>query len=168
MLELSHDTVLESLEPAECRRLLTVSSVGRVGLVIDGLAYVLPVNYVVVGDLIVFRTAAGSTFDRLSRDRAVTFEIDHVDPGFHAGWSVMVIGWGMGLEGLVDADTLDSLPLRPWGIRSRPGWIGIRVNDISGRRIVYGSVAGKLLPLSESPMLPESLRTMFTVLSICV
>jgi hypothetical protein len=136
MIELSHDTVLESLEPVECRRLLAASSVGRVGLVIDELAYVLPVSYVIVGDLIVFRTASGSTFDRLSRDRALTFEIDHVDPGFHAGWSVMVIGWGLGLEGLVEAGTLDALPLRPWGIHARPGWIGIRIDDISGRRIV--------------------------------
>ena len=136
MIELSKDTVLETLDPAECRRLLATAVVGRVGLVVGELAYVLPVNFALAGDLIVFRTAQGSAFDRLARDRALTFEIDHVDPGFHAGWSVMAIGWGMGLEDQVPPATLHALELRPWGMGAVPGWIGIRMNELTGRRIV--------------------------------
>lgn len=136
MIELSKDTVLETLDPAECRRLLATAVVGRVGLVVGELAYVLPVNFALAGDTIVFRTAQGSAFDRLARDRALTFEIDHVDPGFHAGWSVMVIGWGKGLEDQVPPETLQALELRPWGMGAVPGWIGIRIDELTGRRIV--------------------------------
>jgi hypothetical protein len=136
MIELAHDTVLETLTPQECRRLLATATIGRVGLVVGDLAYVLPVNFVLAGDLVVFRTAQGSTFDRLARDRALTFEIDHVDPGFHAGWSVMAIGWGLGLEDQVSEDVLRALELRPWGVGTRPGWIGIRIDELTGRRIV--------------------------------
>jgi hypothetical protein len=136
MIELSKDTVLETLEPAECRRLLATAAVGRVGLVVGDLAYVLPVNFTVVDDLIIFRTAQGSTFDRLARERRLTFEIDHVDPGFHAGWSVMAIGWGFGLEAEVPDQVLRNLELRPWGMGAMPGWIGIRISELTGRRIV--------------------------------
>lgn len=136
MIELSKDTVLETLEPAECRRLLGTGSVGRVGLVVGDLAYVLPVNYVLLDDMLIFRTAQGSTFDQLARERRLTLEIDHVDPGFHAGWSVMAIGWGTGLEDKVDEQLLEGLTLRPWGMGSRPGWIGIRIDELTGRRII--------------------------------
>jgi hypothetical protein len=136
MIELTNDTVLETLDADECRRLLGTANVGRVGLVVGELAYVLPVNFTVAAQLIVFRTAKGSTFDRLARNRSLTFEIDHVDPGFHAGWSVMVIGWGFGLEDQLSADVLQALQLRPWGMGSAPGWIGIRVDELTGRRIV--------------------------------
>ena len=136
MFELSQDTVLETLEPSECRRLLCTATVGRVGLVVGPLAYVLPVNFAVTDELIVFRTARNSSFDHLARDRALTFEIDHVDPGFHAGWSVMAIGWGFGLETHLAEDRLHSLHLRPWGMGTEPGWIGIRVDELTGRRIV--------------------------------
>ena len=136
MIELSTDTVLETLDPSECRRLLATAVVGRVGLVVGELAYVLPVNFALAGDTIVFRTAQGSAFDRLARDRALTFEIDHVDPGFHAGWSVMVIGHGFGLEQQVPPETLQALELRPWGIGAVPGWIGISMEELTGRRIV--------------------------------
>ena len=136
MIELSTDTVLETLDPSECRRLLATAVVGRVGLVVGELAYVLPVNFALAGDTIVFRTAQGSAFDRLARDRALTFEIDHVDPGFHAGWSVMVIGRGFGLEHQVPPETLQALELRPWGMGAVPGWIGISMDELTGRRIV--------------------------------
>lgn len=136
MIELSSDTVLETINDGECRRLLASSTVGRVGLVVEGLAYVLPVSYVLANDYVVFRTARGSSFDRMARDRALTFEIDHVDPGFHAGWSVMAIGWGVDLERLVEQSVLESLGLRPWGMNARPGWVGIRIDELTGRRIV--------------------------------
>lgn len=136
MMELTNDTVLETLEPAVCRRLLATAYVGRVGLVVGEVAYVLPVNFAMADDLVVFRTAKGSTFDTLARDRRLTFEIDHVDPGFHAGWSVMATGWGFGLEGALPDEVLHSLELRPWGMGSQPGWIGIRLEELTGRRIV--------------------------------
>jgi hypothetical protein len=48
----------------------------------------------------------------------------------------MAIGWGFGLEGHLGDGVLRMLPLRPWGMGAEPGWIGIRIEELSGRRIV--------------------------------
>ena len=51
---------LEVLPFDSCLRLLAAVSVGRVGFVADGEVVVLPVNFVVDGQYVVFRTASGS------------------------------------------------------------------------------------------------------------
>ncbi len=128
-------TVLEDLDSGECARLLRAQSVGRVGLVVDERAFILPVSYAVVGDHVVFRTLRDSAFDRLVRDADVTFEIDHVDPGYHAGWSVVGFGRAEGYEEVLSLDELLRLQLRPWGVASDPGWVGIGFTELTGRRI---------------------------------
>ena len=55
---------------AECLRLLAGQTVGRLGFVVHGRPMVLPVNYVLVGDLIVFRTGEGWLAESL-RDAVV-------------------------------------------------------------------------------------------------
>ena len=51
---------LETLPFAMCLRLLASVPVGRVGFVADGEVQVLPVNHVIDGQDVVFRTARGS------------------------------------------------------------------------------------------------------------
>ncbi len=141
MLRIAESTMLETLSEPECRRLLACGGIGRIGIATDEVAYVLPVNYAMLDDLIVFRTARGSTFDRLVRNRSVTFEIDHLDPGYHAGWSVVGFGVGEGLEGVVDPNVLHALHLRPWGFTAEPGWIGILLHEVTGRRVVHVGIS---------------------------
>jgi hypothetical protein len=38
-------------------------------------------------------------------------------------------------------DLLDGLPLRPWGLSIDPGWIGVRLREVTGRRIVQVACA---------------------------
>jgi uncharacterized protein len=133
---LDDTTVLTELEEPECLRLLASQAIGRVGLVTDGRPTVLPVHYVLIGRLVVVRTATGSWFDRIARGAHLAFEIDHADPAYHTGWSVLCHGIGVGLEGRLPSATLDALPLRPWGFSTSPGWIGIQIDELSGRRIV--------------------------------
>ena len=136
MRRLDDVAVMEDLDPAECRRLMATQGIGRVAFVVDGEPAVLPVSFAIVGDVVVFRTALGSTFDALVRDTEVAFEVDQSDPAYHSGWSVVGRGTARGLEGQVDLDVLEDLPLRPWGLQVAPGWIGIVLREVTGRRIV--------------------------------
>jgi nitroimidazol reductase NimA-like FMN-containing flavoprotein (pyridoxamine 5'-phosphate oxidase superfamily) len=136
MRRLDDVAVMEDLEPSECRRLMGTQGIGRVAFVVDGEPAVLPVTFAIIGEVVVFRTALGSSFDALVRDSEVAFEVDQVDPAYHSGWSVVGRGTARGLEGQIEHEVLDSLPLRPWGLQMAPGWIGIVLREVTGRRII--------------------------------
>jgi uncharacterized protein len=53
-------TGLEVIDPDECRRLLAGDEIGRLAVADGGAPTVVPVNYVVDGDAVVFRTAPGT------------------------------------------------------------------------------------------------------------
>ena len=76
----------------ECLTLLTSVPVGRVGLSIDALPVVLPVNFAVIDGNIVFRTVAGTKFDAATTGAVLAFEADRYAPSDPSGWSVLVQG----------------------------------------------------------------------------
>jgi nitroimidazol reductase NimA-like FMN-containing flavoprotein (pyridoxamine 5'-phosphate oxidase superfamily) len=129
-------TIMEELPQRECLRLLTTRSIGRIGFSHEERPMVLPVQYVYRNGEIILRTAYGSSFDRAVRGIEVAFEIDAVDPGYHAGWSVMVRGLAEGLDENDTAHLVDESALRPWGLDQRPGWVRIAVSEVTGRRIM--------------------------------
>ncbi len=138
MDEVSYDqvTIVEELPPEECLRLLATRTIGRVGFVHDGHPMVLPVQYVFLDGAVLVRTAYGSAFDRAVRGVEVAFEIDAVDPGYHAGWSVMARGMAEGLDDGTGARLPPDTTSRPWGLGTRPGWVRIAISEVSGRRII--------------------------------
>ena len=84
---------LEELTRDECLRLVATLPVGRIAVnAATGPPHVLPVNYVLDGDVIVFRTDPGTKLSVLRR-RPVTFQTDLVDPVHRTGWSVSIKGW---------------------------------------------------------------------------
>src|SRR5688572_7047714 len=107
------DGGMETLPPGECLRLLAATSVGRVGVSVGALPAILPVNYVLDGDRIVFRTGAGAKLASAVRNAVVCFEVDRVDETWQSGWSVLVTGMATELTG-ADAERARSLPLHPW------------------------------------------------------
>lgn len=135
-------TLVEDLPRDECLRLLATRTIGRVGFVHDGHPMVLPVQYVYVAGAVVVRTAYGSAFDRAVCGVEVAFEIDAVDPGYHAGWSVMARGIAQGLDEPAVARLLDETRLRPWGLELRPGWVRITLTEVTGRRIIQERFVG--------------------------
>ena len=151
MRRLDDVTLLEDLDNAECLRLIGTQGIGRVAFIVDGAPAVLPVNFALVDDLVVFRTALGSAFDVLVRHAEVAFEVDQADPAYHSGWSVIGRGRAESVEGAPAlGDALEGLPLRPWGLTAPPGWIGVRLREVTGRRIVQ-VVSGAGHPSAPSP-----------------
>jgi uncharacterized protein len=131
-------TGLDVIDRQECMQLLARGGLGRVAVVPDGVRpTVLPVNYVLDGESIVFRTAAGSKLTAALRNGHAAFEIDGADPLGHTGWSVVVAGHA---EEITDPDELAraaELPLRPWADGDKPHWVRIPTDRVTGRRIVH-------------------------------
>src|SRR5689334_22383998 len=83
---------LEILDRAECMALLGFAALGRISISSGALPTILPVNYRLVDDQILFRTARGTKLDAATENAVVAFEVDDIDPVNHAGWSVVVTG----------------------------------------------------------------------------
>ena len=137
-MELFDDgTGLEVLDRAECLRLLATQFIGRVGLVVRGRPVVMPVNYVLEGEAVLFRTTLGSNFDaNVVTASELVFEIDAADPAYHTGWSVLARGVPAPIIDLTEIDRLSHLALRPWARGPQPRWVRLVLGEITGRRIV--------------------------------
>lgn len=101
----SDEPVLEELDRAECMKLLAGGTIGRVAFDDGEGPTVIPVNYAVEGDSVIFRTSASG---RLNRNllSAVTggevraaFEVDRFEEAHHEGWSVLLRGGAHPLRG---------------------------------------------------------------------
>ena len=71
---------LEVLDRQECLRLLATATIGRIGITLGALPVILPVNFRLVDDRIVFRTGVGTKLDAATCNTIVAFEVDAVDP----------------------------------------------------------------------------------------
>jgi uncharacterized protein len=117
-----------------CLALLASVSVGRIGFLADGELVILPVNYLVDGQHVVFRTAAGSKLSAAENGDLVTFEADSYDDLDRSGWSVVVNGVAEVIDD-AETDRLSGLGLHPWSTAvEHPFWIRIRPVSVSGRR----------------------------------
>jgi nitroimidazol reductase NimA-like FMN-containing flavoprotein (pyridoxamine 5'-phosphate oxidase superfamily) len=127
-------TGLEVLQPRECWELLSLSAVGRLGVLADSAPEIYPVNHVVDGETIVFRTDPGSKVDALEKSPAVCFQCDGVNLDDHTGWSVLVKGRAERLHGPEERRAA-SLPLHFWAPGEKARWIRIRPVEVTGRRV---------------------------------
>ena len=125
---------LEMLPFDECLRLLASVPVGRVGFYADGEVVVLPVNHVVDGQDVVFRTARGTKLSAAEAQNPVAFEADEYDQEARSGWSVLVNGRAEAVYEDTEIQRLRRLGLHPWATAvDRPFWIRIRPTSVTGR-----------------------------------
>jgi len=126
---------LEMLPFDECLRLLASVPVGRVGFCADGEVVVLPVNHVVDGQDVVFRTARGAKLSVAQAQNPVAFEADGYDAEARSGWSVLVNGRAEAVYEDAEVRRLGRLGLHPWASAvDRPFWIRIRPASVTGRQ----------------------------------
>lgn len=84
--------VVDPLSDAECRRLLGIHTLGRVGITSGGLPLILPVHYIYDDGVIIFRTGAGTKLRAAANGDVLAFEVDTYDAESGRGWSVLVLG----------------------------------------------------------------------------
>ena len=127
---------LRELSPSECRARLGEYQVGRVAVVAPDGPHIIPVNYAVVGEAVVFRTSPFSLVATHGQAATVAFEVDHFDPITKTGWSVLVRGRTEPVF-----DSLEIAQIRrtwdpvPWADGSRNLYIRLSVADMTGRRV---------------------------------
>jgi hypothetical protein len=131
---------IEVLDPDACWRLLARDDVGRLAIVIGATPAIFPMNHVVDGRTIVFRTDPGTKLAQVGRSRAA-FEVDQIDRDTRTGWSVVAVGR---LEELTrfDAAALaraQALPVDPWAGGDKDHWLRLIVDRVTGRRLAGAS-----------------------------
>jgi nitroimidazol reductase NimA-like FMN-containing flavoprotein (pyridoxamine 5'-phosphate oxidase superfamily) len=134
---MAEDSNMEELEESACRELLKEHHFGRVAFVeqAGGPPVIMPVNYLMHAETVVFRTDPSSRLGAVLRSTMAAFEIDGIDERERAGWSVVVSG---GAEEVVDPRELDELrqtPLLPWAPGDRSHYVRIRAELVTGRCI---------------------------------
>jgi len=127
-----------ALGEEECFELLARETFGRVALTLGSIPVVLPVNYHFVDGAIHFRTGEGAKLKAASQNAVVAFQVDQVDPIYHAGWSVLAVGEARVLEDATTMSWASHLPLRAWAPGVRDRFVRIVPEFISGRRIIPG------------------------------
>ena len=133
------DDGLEILTEDQCRQLLAGADVGRIGVVIGGVPVILPVNYCIVGDAIVFRTGPGTKLRAALDAGVVAFEVDDHHPADRSGWSVLAVGSAQVANAAdVDADTANAARrLVPFADGERDSIVRIPLDFVSGRRLLH-------------------------------
>lgn len=127
--------MFEELDREECLRLLASVPVGRIVFTMGGMPAVQPVNFVVDGERVLFRTREGSKLVAIRAGTVVAFEADEIDSVSGSGWSVTIIGEARIL------DELEGAPYRNGRIHSWAGGVRDEIVAIStplvtGRRLI--------------------------------
>ena len=123
---------LEVLDRADCIRLLGSVSLGRIGITAGALPTILPINFRVDGDRILFRTGVGTKLDAATRGAVVAFEADDFDPMYHSGWSVVVTGVARAVDD-PDDRALHTTPR--WAPGHDERLVEVSIDQVSGRRL---------------------------------
>jgi uncharacterized protein len=129
-------TGLIELDPAECMELLAAKSVGRIAYATETGARILPVNYILLDDSVIFRTVPAGEIFHHALNSNCAFEIDETDEFFETGWSVVAVGR---LEPASEEDfalmRYGKLP-EPWAGGSRWMFVRLPCEHVSGRRVI--------------------------------
>ena len=110
------------------------SHVGRIALA-GPRPMIFPVNYVLDGDSIVFRTDPGTKFHAAVHKAFVAFEVDWVENDWQLGWSVVARGQATVVEDPAELEHLERLHLEPWTNGDKRSYIRIDTKLLSGRRL---------------------------------
>ena len=127
---------LEILPFADCLRLIDSVPVGRIGFLADGEIVILPVNHLMDGPDVIFRTGSGSKLSSVGGRILVGFEADDYDALTRSGWSVVISGFTEVVESDAEIDRFERLGLQSWGGAAAwdSNWIRIRPTSVTGRR----------------------------------
>ena len=111
----------------------------RIGFVVDGDPMILPVNHLLHGGAVYFRTAPGSKLGSAAAGSLVVIEADEGDAERRIGWSVVARGRASIVTDQTEIEALHARSFEPWALPGdRSFWIRVDVQDIDGRRVVRG------------------------------
>ncbi|NEE00626.1 pyridoxamine 5'-phosphate oxidase family protein [Phytoactinopolyspora halotolerans] len=127
------------LEEDDCWQLLDTSSVARLAVLVGDDLEIFPINYVVDGRAIVFRTGEGTKLAAVTIARNVAMEIDGYHRARREAWSVVVKGTAERVEDFDEIYQTEELPLRSWSDHPKQWFVRLLPQQVTGRRF---AVAG--------------------------
>lgn len=123
------EAVTTRLSKDECWELLRADEFGRLAYRMSDEVHLVPINYAVDGDTILFLTGEGNKLLGVTMHPEVVFEIDAYDDD-HAH-SVILRGLARRLEE-DEEHRAENVPLRPWVSTPKYNVVEIRPTQISG------------------------------------
>lgn len=130
---------ITELSYSQCRELLGGGVFGRLAACTQEGPRIIPVNYSLVGEAIVFRTSPYGLVANHDWASPLAFEVDHVDYADHKGWSVVAVGRGERIE---DPDEIAQIRRTwdpsPWAGGARPLYVRLVWDELTGRRLGQG------------------------------
>jgi len=124
----------DTLDAAECWRLLEAQTMGRLATSTDQGPRIWPITYRVRGESLIFRSAPGSKVWEIARDDRVAFEVDGIESGLH--WSVILLGRAQVIDDDEPGPRTERDELRPVAPGQKPFLFRIIPDSVSGRRFV--------------------------------
>jgi nitroimidazol reductase NimA-like FMN-containing flavoprotein (pyridoxamine 5'-phosphate oxidase superfamily) len=129
-------TVPRELTDAECVHLLSAGVVGRVAMSTPVGPRIVPVNYAVHDDAIVFRTSPYSELSTYGWNTELAFEVDDLDYETHGGSSVVALGRARVVQ---DPEEIAAIRAAwepgPWAGGSRNMYVKLVWRELTGRRV---------------------------------
>ena len=130
---------MEVLSMAECEQLLAAGGVGILALCGVAAPVLRPINFSRHGDWVLLRTGHGQILEAALASEPASFVISEIDRLEHTGWSVVVTGK---LAERSSVGAVTDVPLRPWARADKHHFVGLSIDQISGRRIAEGPGGG--------------------------
>ena len=124
---------MEALSSAECDRLLRPGGVGILALRGDEEPILRPVNFAVHEKWIMMRTGVGQIFAAAENAEHASFVLMQTDAVEHIGWSIVIRGMLSEHQNLMG---VPYFPLRPWAASEKNNFVGLSMDEVSGRRVV--------------------------------
>jgi len=136
--EIEVSPAMEILSREECWSLLGEVEVGRLAVAAAGDIDIFPLNFVVDGESLVFRSAEGTKLVEVVLAGRVAFEADGYHPADGSAWSVVVKGVAELLDRFPEIYHAQDLPLFPWNTSPKERFVRITPDTITGRRFQVG------------------------------
>jgi uncharacterized protein len=140
---------VEVLSRVDCLELFGKVPVGRIGISVGALPVILPVNFALVEEAVVFRAVPGTKLAAATANSVVAFEVDAYEIDGASGWSVLVQGTAAEVIDPTERAALAERIGQPWGVAALADRIiSISATKISGRR--FGERAESKEPVARS------------------
>ena len=127
---------IRELSYAECRAMLVRQQAGRVAVSTPDGPHIIPLNYSVVDEHIIFRTSPFSVLATYGRNAKLAFEVDHFRDQQQVGWSVVVRGRA---DVITDPEELGHIrqvwPPYPWADGARNLYFRLSWQEVTGRTL---------------------------------
>jgi nitroimidazol reductase NimA-like FMN-containing flavoprotein (pyridoxamine 5'-phosphate oxidase superfamily) len=130
----SSDPLIEDLSGSTCWALLRTVPIGRIALPGTEDIEIFPVNFVVDGSSIVFRTAPGTKRTLIGEGARCSFEADHINVGEQLVWSVVLKGPVRPVVGHDAIIATFDMEVPAWQAGPKPTYVRLKPQIVTGRR----------------------------------